>query len=183
MCHHSLQFYVWSYLTCEECIILMKDDAYINSCGRPGRFPRTASHNWLPVGSTRTEATPRSKFLHSSTNSHSRCLSSRKRCWRYQLSVLYATHHHHRQIKCRSQQRTRCWNTCDTTTIKVKTYNLHPASYCTREGYHRNYRETCKESCKTCTSLAALISIILCVYNIMQLAGCSQSQCTVHPWY
>jgi len=43
-----------------------------------------------------------------------------------------------------------------------------------------NYDKTCKKSCKTCTSLAALISIVLCVYNIMQeLATCSQSQRTV----
>ena len=50
----------------------------------------------------------------------------------------------------------------------------------TKEGYHHNCDKTCNKSCNTCTSLAALISIVLCVYNIMrELATCSQSQRTV----
>jgi len=42
------------------------------------------------------------------------------------------------------------------------------------------YDKTYNKSCKTCTNLADLISMILCVYNMMQeLATCSQSQRTV----
>jgi len=45
---------------------------------------------------------------------------------------------------------------------------------------YQNYDKTCKKSRKICTSCAALVSIVLCVYNTMrELASCSQSQPTV----
>ena len=45
--------------------------------------------------------------------------------------------------------------------------------------YH-NYDKSYKKSCQTCTSLEALIGILLSVYNIMrELATCSQSHRTV----
>jgi len=46
---------------------------------------------------------------------------------------------------------------------------------------HHNEDKTCNKSCKTYTSLAALISVILCVYSIMQeLVTCSKSQRTAY---
>jgi len=56
--------------------------------------------------------------------------------------------------------------------------NLQAASYKRRLQQH--YDKACNKSCNTCTSLATLISIILCLHNIMrELATCSQSQRTV----
>jgi len=52
--------------------------------------------------------------------------------------------------------------------------SLHPGLGLNR--YH-NCDNTCNKSCNTCTSLAGLISIVLCVYNKYYYAG----TCNLQP--